>query len=180
MSQPLNSNQRQERLNQAIALAKKGKYQKASFLIKDMTDNPKARRLLEQMEGRRDKVEVTDFFSGTVLTMIAFAVIVFGLIVYVVLGVRAEFAARDAIYAEFPARGLEGNDELYYDLVLFCQDNLGTDSPGCLDWGAMVFTLHQQEIRSCVVVNDNGFNVDDDNRATITSCFSDVGIPDPY
>lgn len=179
MSQPLNSSQRQERLNQAIELAKKGKYQKASYLLKDMKNDPKARRLLQQMEGRRDKVEVTDFFSGTVLTMIVFAVIVLGLIVYVVLGIRAEFAARDAIYAEFPARGLVGNDELYYDLVLFCQDNLGTDSPSCLDWGELVFTTYQQEVRSCLVVNDNGIFIDDDNRETVTSCFSEVGIPDP-
>lgn len=179
MSQPLNSNQIRERLNQAIVLAQKGKYQKASYLLGDIDDHPQAKKLLKQMEGRRDKVEITDFFSGTVLTMIAFAVIVLGIIVYTAIGIQAEFAVRDAIYAQFPARGLEGNQELYYDLVLFCQDNVESNSSNCLDWGETVFTTYQQEVRSCIVVNDNGFLISDTNRASVTSCFSEVGIPDP-
>lgn len=179
MSQPLNDRQIRQRLSEATALAKEGKYQKASYLLHEIRDNPKAKRLLTQMEGRSDRIQVTDFFSGTVLAMIAFAVVVVIMIGITISGILGEFADRDAVYAEFPARNLVGNQELYVDLVGFCRENIGSDSATCLDWAELVFTNHLQQIRSCVVVNNDGFIVDDINRATITTCFSEVGIPNP-
>lgn len=180
MSQPpYNKRQIDERVKQATALAKKGNYDKASYLLHPIRSDKRAKRLLEQMAGRSNKVKATDFFSGTVLAMLAFGVIIIAVVIFMFNGILTQVSQRDAIYNEFPARGLEGNQEFYVDLVDFCRNDLDSGNDTCYDWAETVFTEHDMAVRSCVVINDSGFTVDDDNRETITTCFSDAGIPEP-
>jgi hypothetical protein len=106
-----------------------------------------------------------------------FAVVVLAIAFVGINGIIGGFAERDAVYAEFPARGLAGNEEMFFDLVVFCRDNVESD---CFDWSEDVFTNHQTGVRSCIVVNNDGFALDDDNRDTVSACFTEMGIPDPY
>ena len=180
MSQPpYNKRQIDGLIKQATALAKKGNYDKASYLLHPIRSDKRAQRLLEQMSGRSNKVKLTDFFNTTVLTMLGFGIIVIAVVIFMFNGIVGEVSERDAVYAEFPARGLVGNNEFYFDLVSFCRENLETGNGTCFDWSETVFTNHETDVRSCIVINDQGFAITDDNRDAITTCFLNAGIPSP-
>lgn len=171
-----------EKLAQATELAKKGQYQKARYLLQDISSEPKAQRLIKQMEGRNDKLQggISYFYSGTLIAMVVLIGIVLFWIWNSVQGVRNEVDARAAVSNSFAERGLSGNRNMYVDLVYFCYErNGGVDRPECLDWAEYVTREQSDQVIGCVIVSDNGLEYRNQTRDDVASCFTTIGIPDP-
>lgn len=182
MAQKPNERITRERIDKAIAFAKKGQYQKARYMLSDLHANPRAAKLLKQMEGRNDKFQgnITSFFNGTVLTIVALGLIVIFVSYNAVVSIRGQANQRNVVFDTHQARGIAGNAELYVDLVYFCYDRVGEIADSCLDWGEVVITSHVDSVRGCVIVDDtDGIQYRNQEFETVSNCFVNAGIPDP-
>ena len=180
MAKPPNERITRERLEKATALAKKGQYQKARYLLSDIQSNPRAKKLLKQMEGRNDKLQggISYFYSGTIVLMVVFGIIALVVFFNVIGNIQGGLQNQGAVNASFDERGLTGNRNLYSDLVFFCYDRVGEESESCIDWGQLVFTDYVNSVRSCVIVDEDGIQYRNRPYEEIETCYQDAGIPE--
>ncbi|MGJ3237259.1 MAG: hypothetical protein ACFE0Q_00990 [Anaerolineae bacterium] len=183
MSQQPNQRILRERVEQAKALIKKGQYSKARYLLGESRAHPQAEKLLKQIEGRDDKLQggLTNFFNVTVLAIVGLSIVTIFVVYTMVTRIQDNVGHRDSVVAQFSERGLEGNAILYADLVYYCYDQVGGEQrPSCLDWGELVYTEHETDVRRCVIVDErNGIQYRNRPMEEIATCFSERGIPDP-
>lgn len=170
-----------QRLEQALALAKKGQYNKARYMLDDIQSHPRAKKLLKQMDGRNDKMTggLSYFYSGTLIAMVAFGILVLLFLFNFIGNVQTGIQDNTNMNEIFTERGMQGNVEEYADLVEFCYDRVGDTRESCLDWGQLVMTEHNPAVFSCVLVTDEGIQYRGRELDVIATCYSEAGIPDP-
>lgn len=180
MSQGLNSRQKKERLEQAIAMAKKGQYSKARYLLGDLHDVPRAQKILKQIEGRNDKIQggLSSFYSGTLLIIIFVGAALLFIAYNSITGIREAANQRSNVANEYVTRNLTGGQALYVDLVYLCYGEVDDSPASCLDWASTAITEYRTQIYDCVLVTDNnGFQFRGQENADIAACFVEQGIP---
>lgn len=183
MSQrPLNSKSVNERLEKAKELAKQGQYQKARYMLQDIQSNPTAKKLLQKMDGRKDRTGFSpmQFFNGTLLLIIGLSIVVILVFFNSITGFRSQIDDRASVGDQFSARGLEGNRALFVDLVYYCYETVGDTRASCLDWGETTYTQYMNQVRSCVVVDEeDGIQYRGRSYEDVGICFTEQGIPAP-
>lgn len=170
-----------QKLEQALALAKKGQYNKARYVLDDIKSHPRAKKMLKQMDGRNDKITggLSYFYSGTLIAIVAFGILVLLFFFNFIGNVQTGVQDTSTMYATFTERGLEGNIEEYVDLVEFCHNRVGDTRESCLDWAQLVIADYNPAVYSCVLVTDGGIQYRGRELDVIATCYSEAGIPDP-
>lgn len=167
----------QARIKKAVALAKQGQYEKARHIVRHM-EHPKAKELLNVLDGMREKPKPKSFVS-------AFAVMIV-LVIIVGIGAFAGFAWIMNNYVgsfslgELATFGSQVSEEefLYYNLVGYCYDYTNYGGELCEDWADSVMATHQDSAESCFAPYVETL-YSEQEFTEVRRCLQSAGIPDP-
>lgn len=171
-----------ERLSAARKLAREGRYEAARYIL-EQVEHPKARAMLEALEGHQDKVKSRPLITGQQLLAIMGIIGVVGIVIVPIL-IQAilqipEQRLNDGLSKISGNISISEDEALYLNVVNYCYHITGYGGDLCLDWTDTLIADYKSTANDCFAPYLEKALLEEEDYSAISACLNNANVPPP-